>query len=66
MTVRWFVYDIRGQLEEFCAAFADRDDAVTFGRQKFGEHAYVTDVSHHNKIKSKNPSSRKQSWKEPK
>jgi collagenase-like PrtC family protease len=51
MTIRYFVYDIRGQLEEFVASFADRADAVDFGQRKFGEHAYVTDVAHHDKIK---------------
>jgi hypothetical protein len=51
MHVRWFVYDIRGQLEHFVASFSERADAEMFGKLKFGEHAYVTDVAHHDKIK---------------
>lgn len=51
MHVRWFVYDIRGQLEEFVASFADRSDAERFGKMKFGDAAYITDVAHHDKIK---------------
>ena len=52
MSTRWFVYDIRGQMEEFVAGFASRDDAVMFGNLKFGpERAYITDVVHHDKVK---------------
>jgi hypothetical protein len=51
MATRWFVYDIRGQLEEFVASFAERGDADAFGVVKFGEHAYVTDVACHDKLK---------------
>jgi len=51
MNVRWFVYDIRGQMEEFHASFASRDDAAQYGHLRFGEHAYITDVSHHDKVK---------------
>lgn len=52
MNVRWFVYDIRGQMEEFVASFSSHDDAVMFGNVKFGpERAYITDVPHHDKVK---------------
>lgn len=51
MVIRWFVYDMRGQMEEFVASFADRSDAEDFGKRKFGEHSYVTSVAHHDKVK---------------
>lgn len=50
--VRWFVYDVRGDMEDFVASFADVADAREFGRTKFGDNAYVTNFALHEKAAS--------------
>ncbi len=39
----YYVYDIRSTMSEFCASFAVRAHADAWGRQTFGDHAYVSD-----------------------
>lgn len=38
----YYVYDIRTTMTDFYASFAQRSDADAWGREKFGEHAYVS------------------------
>lgn len=52
-TQRWYVYDIRTQLEDFVACFADIDEAREWGDSKFGEHAYVTQYASHGRTDRK-------------
>ena len=43
----YYVYDIRTTMTDFYASFALRSDADTWGRAKFGEHAYISDRRMH-------------------
>lgn len=47
--MRWFVYDIRTDLEDFVASFLEINDAIKFGKEKFGSYAYVTYHKMHEK-----------------
>lgn len=47
--VRYYVYDIRTQMEDFVASFADHKDAREFAVQRFGDHGVVTMRSLHEK-----------------
>lgn len=41
-TTYWFVFDRRKQFTEYEASFLDRTEADTYGSDKLGEFAHVT------------------------
>ncbi len=43
----FFVYDRRTQMADFVASFAVREHANTWGKEMFGELAYVSDKGLH-------------------
>lgn len=49
----YYVYDIRTQMHEFVASFANRDNAESWGKEKFQHYAYVTTVPFHHVVENK-------------
>lgn len=43
----YYVYDIRTQMQEFAAAFSNRESAESWGRDTFGEYTYITTIPFH-------------------
>lgn len=43
----FYVYDIRTQMTDYMASFAVREHAEKWGREAFGDYAYICDKGMH-------------------